>query len=129
MVSSTTDRPTLTHTQRHTKTSHGGASPQNGEIEASPNFAYAHGVLGTAHAIGGRPDDAIPCIDRGVRLSPRDMFGEESQLYYAFAHFQAARYAEAAAAARYALQKRPRHPVAYIMAAAARALGGERQRT
>jgi len=94
-------------------------------IEASPNFAYAHGLLGAAHALGGRPDDAIPCIDRGVRLSPRDMFGEEFQLYYAFAHFQAARYAEAAAAARYALQKRPGHPVAYIMAAAAYGLGGE----
>ena len=34
-----------------------------------------------------------------MRLSPRDIFGEEYQLYYAFAHFQAGRYAEAAAAA------------------------------
>jgi adenylate cyclase len=94
-------------------------------IDASPNFAYAHGLLGAAHALGGRPDQAIECIDRGVRLSPRDIFGEEYQLYYAFAHFQAGRYAEAASAARMAIQQRPEHPVLYIMAAASYGLAGE----
>ena len=94
-------------------------------IEASPNFAYAHGLLGAAHAFGGRPDQAIECIDRGVRLSPRDIFGDEYQLYYAFAHFQAGRYAEAAAAAHRAIQQRPEHPVLYVMAAASHGLAGE----
>jgi TolB-like protein/Tfp pilus assembly protein PilF len=94
-------------------------------IDASPNFAYAHGLLGAAHALGGRPDQAIECIDRGVRLSPRDIFGEEYELYYAFAHFQAGRYAEAAAAAHRAIQQRPGHPVLYIMAAASYGLAGE----
>jgi tetratricopeptide (TPR) repeat protein len=94
-------------------------------IDASPNFAYAHGLLGAAHAFGGRPDQAIECIDRGVRLSPRDIFGEEYQLYYAFAHFQAGRYAEAASAAQLAIQQRPEHPVLYIMAAASYGLAGE----
>ena len=42
----------------------------------------------------------LECIDRGVRLSPRDIFGDEYALFYAFAHFEAGRYAEAAAAAR-----------------------------
>jgi adenylate cyclase len=94
-------------------------------IDASPNFAYAHGLLGAAHALGGRPDQAIECIDRGVRLSPRDIFGDEYQLYYAFAHFQAGRYAEAAAAAHLAIQQRSGHPVPYIMAAASYGLAGE----
>ena len=94
-------------------------------IDASPNFAYAHGLLGAAHAFGGRPDQAIECIDRGVRLSPRDIFGDEYQLYYAFAHFQAGRYAEAASAAHLAIQQRPGHPVLYIMAAASYGLAGE----
>lgn len=94
-------------------------------IDANPNFAYAHGLLGAAHAFGGRPDQAIECIDRGVRLSPRDIFGDEYQLYYAFAHFQADRYAEAAAAAHLAIQQRPGHPVPYIMAAASYGLAGE----
>jgi Flp pilus assembly protein TadD len=94
-------------------------------IDASPNFAYAHGLLGAAHALGGRPDQAIECIDRGVRLSPRDIFGEEYQLYYAFAHFQVGRYAEAASAAQLAIQQRPEHPVLYIMAAASYGPAGE----
>jgi TolB-like protein/Flp pilus assembly protein TadD len=94
-------------------------------IDASPNFAYAHGLLGCAHSAGGRPDQAIECIDRGVRLSPRDIFGDEYQLYYAFAHFQAGRYAEAASAALLAIQQRPDHPTLYIMAAASCGLAGE----
>jgi len=94
-------------------------------IDVSPNFAYAHGLLGAAHALGGRSDQAIECIDRGVRLSPRDTFGEEFQLYYAFALFQAGRYAEAASAAQLAIRQRPGHPIPYVMAAAAYGLGGE----
>jgi Flp pilus assembly protein TadD len=94
-------------------------------VDASPNFAYAHGLLGSVHAMGGRSDQAIACIDRGVRLSPRDIFGDEYQLFYAFAHFQAGRYAEAASAAQRAIQQRPGHPVLYIMAAASYGLAGE----
>jgi adenylate cyclase len=94
-------------------------------IDASPNFAYAHGLLGAAHAFGGRPDQAIECIERGVRLSPRDTFGEEYALYYAFVHFQAGRYGEAASAAQRAIQLRPGHPVLYLMAAASYGLAGE----
>ena len=94
-------------------------------IDASPNFAYAHGLLGAAHAFGGRPDQAIECIDRGVSLSPRDIFGDEYALYYAFVHFQAGRYGEASSAAHWAIQQRPGHPVPYIMAAASYGLAGE----
>jgi adenylate cyclase len=94
-------------------------------IDASPNFAYAHGILGAAHAFGGRPDRAIECIERGVRLSPRDTFGDEYALYYAFVHFQAGRYGEAASAAERAIQLRPGHPTLYLMAAASYGLAGE----
>jgi len=97
-------------------------------IDANPNFAYAHGLLGAAHAFGGRSDQGIECIDRGVRLSPRDIFGDEYQLYYAFAHFQAGRYAEAASAAHLAIQQRPGHPVLYIMAGASYGLAGETEK-
>ena len=94
-------------------------------IDLSPNFAYAHGCLGAAHAFGGRPEQAIEYTDRGVRLSPRDIFGDEYALFYAFAHFQAGRYAEAASAAHRAIQQRPGHPVPYLMAAASYGLAGE----
>jgi TolB-like protein len=97
-------------------------------IDVSPNFAYAHGLLGATHAFGGRPEEAIECVDRGVRLSPRDTFGDEFQLYYSFAHFQAGRYADAASAAELAIRLRPGHPVPCIMAAAAYGLGGETEK-
>lgn len=94
-------------------------------INASPNFAYAHGLLGSAHAAGGRPEQAIECIDHGVRLSPRDIFSDEYHLYYAFAYFQAGRYGEAASAALLGIQQRPDHPILYAMAAASCGLGAE----
>lgn len=33
-------------------------------------------------------DQAVAYIDRGVRLSPRDILADEYRLDYAFAHFQ-----------------------------------------
>jgi adenylate cyclase len=94
-------------------------------VDLSPSFAYAHGLLGAAHALGGRPEQAISSIDRAVRLSPRDIFFDEFQLYYAFAHFQAARYAEAALAAEQSFRRRPGHPVPCIIAAASYGLSGD----
>jgi TolB-like protein len=97
-------------------------------VDISPNFAYAHGLLGAAHAFGGRSEQAIESIDRAVRLSPRDIFWDEFRLYYAFAHFQAGRYADAASAAELAIRQRPGHPVPCIMATAAYGLGGETEK-
>ncbi len=97
-------------------------------IDLNPNFAYAHGLLGVNHAFGGRPDQAISCIDRGVRLSPRDILGDAYQLFYAFAHFQAGRYTEAASAAQLAIQQRLVHPGPYIVAAASYGLEGETEK-
>jgi TolB-like protein len=97
-------------------------------VDVSPNFAYAHGLLGAAHAFGGRAAEAIESIDHAVRLSPRDIFWDEFRLYYAFAHFQAGRYADAAAAAEAAVRKRPGHAVPWIIATAAHALDGATER-
>jgi adenylate cyclase len=94
-------------------------------VTLSPNFAYAHGLLGALHACGGRPDEAIRHIDQGLRLSPRDTFIDEFQLYYSFAHFQARRYAEAAAAASAAMELRPGHAVIHMMATSAFAHAGQ----
>src|SRR6185369_13712035 len=57
-------------------------------VALNPNSVNAHGLVGIAHAFGGRPSEAIASIDRAVRLSPRDTFLSDFQLYYAFAHFQ-----------------------------------------
>jgi tetratricopeptide (TPR) repeat protein len=68
---------------------------------------------------------ALECIERGQRLSPRDVFPEEYHLFHSFAYFQAGRYVEAAAAAERAIQLRPEHPALYIMAASSYGHSGE----
>ena len=65
-----------------------------------------------ANAFGGRPNQAIACIDRGVRLSLRDIFGEEYEIYYATAHFQACRYVEAA---QRAIEPSPRQAAGNVL--------------
>jgi TolB-like protein/Flp pilus assembly protein TadD len=87
-------------------------------IDLSPNFAYVHAMLGAALALGGMPEESIESTSRAVRLSPRDTFADDFQLFYAFAHFQAGRYVEAAAFAETSIQLRPEHPFPYVMAAA-----------
>jgi hypothetical protein len=68
----------------------------------------------------------MAAINVGIRLSPRDTFADGYHLNFAFAHFQAARYAvaEAAAEAQRAIQLRPGHPVLYMMAGASLGLLG-----
>ena len=41
-------------------------------VALNPNSAFAHGQFSIAHAIGGRADEAVACIDHAVRLSPRE---------------------------------------------------------
>ena len=92
--------------------------------DLSPNFAYAHAMTGVSLALGGRPEEGIESINQAVRLSPRDTFIDDFQLFYAFAHFQAGRYPEAASFAEKAIQLRPEHPYPHIMATASYGLGG-----
>ncbi len=94
-------------------------------VELSPNLAYAQGLLGCNHGLAGRTDEALHHIDLAVRLSPRDTFIDEFQLYYAFTYFQAGRYSEALASARAAAALRPEHPNIHVFAIASQALLGD----
>lgn len=87
-------------------------------VALSPNFVNGHGLLGIAHAFGGRPSEAIACIDRAVRLSPRDTFLSDFQLYYAFAHFQGGQYELGLQFAQQAHRMRPGHPYPLLIGAA-----------
>jgi len=87
-------------------------------VALNPNSAYAHGQLSIAHAFGGRADEAVACIDHAVRLSPREVFLGDYDLFYAFAHFQAARYELGLRYAREAHRWRPGHPTPLLMGAA-----------
>ena len=84
----------------------------------NPNSVNALGLLGIAHAFGGRAEEAIVCIDRALRLSPRDTFLSDFELYYAFAHFQAGRYEQGLRHAQHSHDLRPGHPYPLVMAAA-----------
>lgn len=87
-------------------------------VALNPNSVNAVGLLGIAHAFGGRAGEALGCIDRAIRLSPRDTFLSDFELYYAFAHFQAARYDEGLRHAQRSHDLRPGHPYPLVMAAA-----------
>ena len=87
-------------------------------LAISPNSVNAHGLLGIAHAFGGRSAEAVACIDHAVRLSPRDTFLSDFELYYAFAHFQGAGYELALQFAQQAHRMRPGHPYPLLLGAA-----------
>ena len=41
-------------------------------IKLNPSFAAAHCLLGHMHVYAGHPEDAIPLVEKGMRLSPSD---------------------------------------------------------
>lgn len=87
-------------------------------VALSPSSVNAHGLLGIAHAFGGRADQALDCIGRAMRLSPRDTYLSDFELYNAFAYFQAARYELGLKFAQQAHRLRPGHPYPLVLAAA-----------
>jgi TolB-like protein len=86
-------------------------------VALNPNLAYAHGLLGNAHAFGGRAKEALACIDHAVRLSPREVLLSDINLFYAFAHFAGANYEHALSFAQQAHHMRPGHPYPLIVGA------------
>jgi adenylate cyclase len=96
-------------------------------IEINPNFAFAHGQLGLAHALGGRSDEAVVCIDQALRLSPREVFLGDYHFFYACAHFQGARYELGLRFARDAYRQRPGHAYPLLIGAACAGLLGDRK--
>ncbi len=41
-------------------------------IQLNPSFAEAHAWLGESLSCSGRAEEAVPCIEQAIRLSPRD---------------------------------------------------------
>ncbi len=87
-------------------------------VALNPNCVNAHGLLGIAHAFGGRSAEALKCIDYAVRLSPRDTYLSDFDLYYAFAHFQSARYELGLQFAQQAHRMRPGHAYPLVLGTA-----------
>ena len=87
-------------------------------VELNPNFAFGHGLLSLAHSFRGRSAEALACLDRAVRLSPREVFHGYFAQQYAFAYFQGGQYELALKHAQQAHTMRPGHPYTLIIGAA-----------
>jgi tetratricopeptide (TPR) repeat protein len=84
--------------------------------------------LGIAHSNAGDGEAGLAAIAHAVRLSPRDLFRNEFDLFRAFAYFQIGDYAKAAEYAAEAASLRPGHAFVYLIEAARSALDGDQER-
>jgi tetratricopeptide (TPR) repeat protein len=94
-------------------------------IAINPNFAAAHGHLGTALAYGGQPDEAIPHSEQALRMSPHDPQNAMHNVGLGAAHYLAERYAEAIGFTRKAVQQRPGWTPGHRMYCASLAQAGQ----
>jgi TolB-like protein/class 3 adenylate cyclase/Flp pilus assembly protein TadD len=93
-------------------------------LELNPNFALAHAFLGGALAYNGENEEAVPEIEKAIRLSPRDPFSAVFHVAYAINEFVAGRYMSSADWARRAVRTYPGYPAAYRFLAASCGLAG-----
>jgi adenylate cyclase len=94
-------------------------------LEINPNFAAAHGYLGTALAFDGQTDQAIINSELALRLSPHDPQNAIFNVGLAAAHYLAGHLTEALACARKAVQQRSGWPPAHRIYCASLAQAGQ----
>ena len=96
-------------------------------LQLNENCAFAWGVSGSTYCFLGRPDEALERLRNARRLSPFDPLNFLPNCALAIAYFYTERYAEAADAARSAIECTPRFsfPHAYLAAALVRLGRGE----
>lgn len=97
-------------------------------VELNSNFAYGYLYLGIAHSNAGDGEAGLAAIAHAIRLSPRDLFRNEFDLFHALAYFQIGDYAKASEYATEAASLRPGHAFAYVIEAASSALDGDQKR-
>ena len=56
-------------------------------LDLNPNFALAYACLGLALAYGGKGEEAIPLLEKAMRLSPHDPFMPQIWATLGFAHY------------------------------------------
>jgi TolB-like protein/DNA-binding winged helix-turn-helix (wHTH) protein/Tfp pilus assembly protein PilF len=98
------------------------------EIENNPGNALAHVWRGLMLISLGRPAEAIPSIERGIALSPRD---QDLNIFYrsmAHAYFSLGRFDQAVTWAEKAIAHSPRYAKGYVFLAAAASLKGDQAR-
>jgi len=75
-------------------------------LDLNPNFAAAHGYLGSALAFAGRSEQAIANLEQAIRMSPQDPQNAIFNNGFAIANYLSGRFAEAVSFSRKALQQR-----------------------
>ncbi len=73
-------------------------SEVNAALRLNPNFALAYSNLASIHTYSGRPLDAIPVLERAIRLDPA--FRPQNLHFLGMAHLLAGKYKTAAALLR-----------------------------
>jgi len=73
-------------------------SEVNAALRLNPNFALAYSNLASIHNYSGRPLDAIPVLERAIRLDPA--FKPQNLHFLGMAHLLAGKYETAAALLR-----------------------------
>ena len=73
-------------------------SEVNAALRLNPNFALAYSNLGSIHNYSGRPLEAIPLLERAIRLDPA--FRAQNLHFLGIAHLLAGKYETAAALLR-----------------------------
>jgi adenylate cyclase len=87
-------------------------------LSVSPSSALTYILGSVILAFGGEAERAIEWAERGLRLSPFDLYRASASCAVSFAHFQRGRYEEAADAARKAIQATPGFSVCHMALAA-----------
>ena len=82
--------------------------------ELNPSDAHTYNLVGLALSLMGRPDEALPHLEKAQALSPNDPRMTLMLAYTALAHFVAERYEVAADWARRAIRAEPSHPEPHI---------------
>jgi len=93
-------------------------------LAINPNFAAAHGYLGSAFAFNGQSDEAIPHSEQALRMSPHDPQNAIFNVGLAAAYYLCGRYPEAIGCARKAVQQRSAWPPGHRIYCASLAQAG-----
>jgi len=96
-------------------------------LELSPSYALAWTHRAWIRVFQGRPDEALPDLNRAMRLNPRDPLMPGYFSVMGMAHFVAGRYEEAASWCEKAIQVQPKFLPPLRTAAASYALAGNLQ--
>jgi adenylate cyclase len=87
-------------------------------LAVSPSSALTYILGSVVFAFGGEGERAIEWADRGLRLSPFDLYRSSAFIASSLGHYQLGEYDEAVAAARKGVQANPAFSIAYLALAA-----------